>query len=208
MARKAPRKTVGMGEGKKQISIGWIVAAFIFPTPLGSVLLGLRYRQNKAEQLKGGRSLFKVALWFIGLFFLLMLIDFTGIEDFFYSFYFFGAGGFFLFFLSLFMIRQGLRDEKYSSAVEKHALTRLDDISAAVGYPVSIVTRDLQRMIRDGIYPEAVLSQSKMTFFLSPDDAKPEVLKTLRCAGCGATVVAVSGKDTICEYCGAPVNYV
>ena len=192
---------------KNTVSIGGIAAAFVFIQPLGMFLLGLRLLHNKQEILKNGRTMFKVAVVFLALFLIFLLVDYQSITDFYYSFYLFGGGAVIGLIMSLIMIRQGLKDEKYKAAVEIHKLTKLHSIADTVKTPVETAIRDLRYMIEHDIFPNAELNVEEQIFTLNVRLRGEEKMRTMRCSGCGATVFAVSSKGTVCEYCGSPVNY-
>ena len=197
-----------MQKKENPISKIWIVLSFVFLLPpLGILLTGLRLKQNKRELLKGGRTLLTVSLVFLGLFFLFMLIDYTGIQDFLFSLYFFGSGAVIAFVMSLTMIKKGSLQEKYRVAVEEHKLVELNEIAAAVKLPLYTVVRDLQEMITVGIFPEAAIDIEKGIFTLRVYTVENQQFRTIQCKSCGASVVVVLGRDALCEYCGSPVSF-
>ena len=197
-----------MRKEENPISIIWIILSFVFLVPfLGVLLLGFRFRHKKRELLKGGRTLFAVALTFLGMFFLFAFIDYTGPTDLLFSGYFFGIGSVIGLVFSLMLIKKGTLQEKYISAVEEHRLTELRSISAAMELPVETVIRDLQQMINDSIFPEAEIDAAMGIFTLRVYTPENQQVKTVKCQSCGATAVAVLGRGNVCQYCGAPVNY-
>ena len=201
------RKSLRNRRSSEPIGMHWIVLAFLFLQPLAIPLLGLRYMWKKTEQLSAGRSLFKVSVVFIGLFLLFMLVDYQGLEDFYYSFYFFGAGGIIGLIMSLRMIQQGSKDEKYYYAVEVNHLEKISDIALALNIPSETVVQDLQKMMQNDFFPNAKLDVAGQLFILNAAEREAVKQRTFRCSGCGATVLAISNQGSVCEYCGSPVNY-
>ena len=190
---------------KERLGIGWIIVSFIFVQPLGVLLLGIRLGQNRKDMIKGSGTMLKLSVTFIALFLLFLISDNITTEDIYYSIYFFGAGGVLGFVISLLMRKRGTVDEKYKSVVEGHRLTKVEHIAQAMKLSEEIVMRDLQKMIKCGIFPDAELDRAAGIFCLDKD-VPEEKRKTFSCDGCGATVVAIVGKDSVCEYCGSPVN--
>ena len=191
----------------KTIGFGWIVFSFIFVQPLGMLLLCLRFILNRKDVLKGAWTIFKTSAVFFALFWVFMLVDYTGMEDFFYSLYLFGAGSLIGFTMFPFMLTLGCKDAKYRIAVEKTRLVKLQDIASAVNMSEAIAARDLQKLIDCGAFPNGKLDMNNEIFILNKYDHEREQTRTFRCSGCGATVVAVNNKGGVCEYCGSPVNY-
>ena len=194
-------------ESKNPINVGWIVVSFIFVQPLGMLLLCLRFLYDKKESLKHGRTILKTSITFFVLFLIFLFTDTPDMEDFLYSLYLFGGGALIGFVAAYIMIRRGRKYEKYRSAVEMHKLVKLQSIADAVKLPVETVTQDLLKMIEVDFFPDARVNLDERTFILNAAMQEEEKTKTVRCTGCGATAVAVSSRGTVCEYCGAPVNY-
>ena len=189
----------------KRMGIHWIVLAFIFIQPLGALLLGIRYFQNRKEVVRGGRAMFKFSVVFVGLFLLFFLVSDPTWEDFWMSLYLFGGTATVGFIMSMFLLWRGRRDEKYKSAVEAQHMTVIQDIADAVALPVKVAERDLRALIHGGVFPGMGIDVIQGKIFVLVTEAK--VTRTLRCSGCGATVTAVDKQGSVCEYCGSPVNY-
>ena len=191
---------------KQTIGGHWVILAFVFLTPLGIPLIGLRFLRTREDYWKNGRFLLKLSAVSLGLFLLLLIFGTTDVQDALISLYFFGAGGAVGLLMSQIMIRQSAREEKYKSAVVKHRLTKLWDIAAAVKLPAEVVTKDLQRLIEGGIFPGAELDVGAGLFLLNKGRPVDAPLVTLRCESCGATVVTAQGQSGVCAYCGTPTN--
>jgi len=198
-----------MKKDKKQISVIWVVLSFVFFLfPVGMFLVSLRYWQNKTSHAKGGRSLLAVAITFFALFLLFWLIsDVPTMQDFIMSFYLFGAGSIIGLVFSGLMLANGAKQAKYLRAVESYQCTTISAVVEAVGLPRATVVNDLQKMIHDGILPEAKMDASADVFTLRFRELAEQMTKTVRCPGCGATAVATRGIASVCEYCGAPVVF-
>ena len=188
-----------------------IIVTMIFVPPLGMFLLGLKLRQNRKKTLERGKILLALSIAYTSLFFLFCFIDYKDLTDFIFSMYLFGASGIIAFIMSLFMLVRGRKEKKYTDAVTKHTITPIEDISKTMHLPKEIVLRDLLGMISYGIFPGAKIDLHKNIFILNTNipasDKTANKSKTIRCEGCGATATAFEGKGTVCEYCGAPVNY-
>ena len=123
-----------------------------------------------------------------------------------FSKYFVGISAIVGLILSQIMIQKGRKDEKYKSAIEIHGLKRVKDIAAAVKVTSETAIKDLQKLIDEGFFSNGELNADKTVLVLDKK-AVVEKVRTHRCSGCGATVVATSTKGTVCEYCGSPVNF-
>ena len=198
-----------MGEEKQKssVSTAGIIISFIFIQPLAVFLLGLKLRERKTAILKSGQTMLKLAITFGILFFVFAFIDYKGINDILFGLYLFGAGSIIGFVMSQIMIRQGLKDDKYKTAIKIQHLTKIKDIASAMQLPEEKVVADLSRMIKDEIFPFAELNMDEKTFELNSYSPKVALKKALKCTACGASVVAVQSKITRCEYCGTPVNF-
>ena len=190
----------------ERLALMWVVLGFIFIQPLGMLLLGVRKIQNRKSILKEGQSLFKVAVVFLALFafFIFALMDEEVTIG--YGFYFFGSLSLIAFVMSGIMIRIGVSDAKYMSAVVDHELTKIDDIASAVKKPKEVVVKELKKLIRCDVYPNASLDTIEMVFCLDKYATPLKHMQAQTCTHCGATVVAVEGQSGICEYCGSAVN--
>jgi len=190
------------------ISIIWIVLSFMFFLfPLGVFLIGMRLSHNKKELLKGARTALGVAITFFALFFLFAFADYSGIEDLLYSGYFFGLGAVITFVFSLRLRKQGNLYEKYRTAVELHRISELGKIAEAMELSWDTVIRDLRQMINEDIFPEAEIDEERGIFTLRVYTPDNQETRAVQCSSCGATVVSILGRDTVCEYCGSPVTF-
>lgn len=196
-----------MGKKSKPVATVWLVLAFIFVQPLGMVLLGLRRMHDRGEWLKNGQSLLKTAFVFFGLFWLFFLINPPTVQDFQYSFYLFGAGALIGFAMSYVMITKGRVDEKYKTAVVQHRLEKVADIANTVGVDEKTAAADLRKMILNGIFPYAALSNDGRLFDLEARHPHVAIKRSIRCFSCGAKIVVIKGRGGRCEYCGTVSEY-
>jgi hypothetical protein len=197
-----------MDKAKKPIAVAWIAIAFIFVQPLAMLLLGVRRMQNKREWLKGGQAMLKLSLVFLGLFFLFWLVGgAANMEDFKYSFYLFGAGSIIGLVIAQKMIKKGRQDEKYKAAVETHRMEKVEAIAKEAGVSQETAVRDLRKMIEDGIFPHAQITQEGKHFYLEALHPHIARERTVRCTGCGAKVFVTKNRGGKCEYCGMVWEY-
>ena len=197
-----------MQKKEHRISILWVILSCVcFMPSLGLTLLGLRWRQNKKEQMHGGRRLLGLALAFLALFLLFAFVSYQGPEDLLMSGFLFGWGGIAGLVLASSMLAEGKKQEKYRLVVETRRLTSLTAIGEAMNLPRDTVVRDLSRMMADGFFPEAELLEAGNAFHLTPVQPDNRPTQTLRCGGCGAAVMVVQGRVGVCPYCGSPVSY-
>ena len=197
-----------MKKEDKQIPIFVIVLAFcFFMPPLGVLLMGLRFNQNKKGLHKSGQTMLWVSIIFFVLFFVFALVDTPELSDWLFSAYFFGLGSMIALVFAVILLHQANLQDKYKIAIEEDKLTDLTAIASSVGVIRENAIKHLRKMITDGIFPDAKVDVPNGIFILKAIVPDEELVKAIKCKSCGATIVAVINKDTICEYCGSPVAY-
>ena len=187
--------------------IVWIVVAFIFFPPMGMPLMAMRLMPNRRTGLKNGQTLFTVSGAFFLLYIWLLLPTETDqMLNIIFSTYFVGITAIAGLIVSQILIQRGRKDAKYVSAIEKHNLKKIQDIAAAVKTKPEAAINYLEQMIIDEIFPNGAFNADRTEFILDKNTVIEKV-RTFRCPGCGATVIATTAGGTVCEYCGSPVNF-
>ncbi len=112
-------------------------------------------------------------------------------------------------FLFLRMSNSYKRKRQYIALIKHNHVTSLDTMASAVNSSYDTVVKDINSMISKGMLDNVYVDTLNRQLVFPEDDtttyAKPAI-KQATCPSCGATCEVRSGKNSFCEYCGAPLQ--
>ncbi|MDR3121483.1 MAG: hypothetical protein LBU58_09170 [Clostridiales bacterium] len=103
------------------------------------------------------------------------------------------------------------RFRTYVNLLSISHMTALTDFAQSTQRPVDFVRADLQKMIDQKFFADAVIDMQRNELLIGGAGAESgvggggvrPVVEAVRCPGCGATNVKKIGATAVCEYCGS-----
>lgn len=206
-----------MVENKQPWYYSWVViiiALFLF-WPVGLVLFILRLNHSKATASfgKGQAIICYVVAAFI------ILLSLAMFEDSFFMGLAFLAGGGAIIYFTRMAVKRSERCRQYINLIVNQEVESIDTIAGMCGQSYEVVLADLNKMVSQGIFKNAVIDQISRTISIprmqlnrqpqtvsGGNGAEPPQMVTVTCSGCGAKMVVAKGAVCNCEYCDTPLN--
>jgi len=172
--------------------------------PVGILKIAHRQMQNKKNLIRGGEKLL-VASGIAMIIFVILIVDPEMLTNPFT--YMYGSAGILGIVFGIVLILQGVKYNKYKSAITSHNLRKIREISGMIKLPEEKVIKDVLKMIEYEFFSELKYDSKAKTLCLNNEAMAQIESKTILCHSCGASVTIIRGERNRCEYCGSALNY-